>query len=41
MQRQNFIPKNKEKFWGKFNPICQFIKDKELKKKGFIKSKKP
>lgn len=38
IHKQNLKPKNKERFWGKFKPICQFNSEKELNKKGFNKS---
>lgn len=39
MQQQNFIPKIRERFWGKFKPICQFIILNELNKTVLKKSK--
>lgn len=39
MQKQNFIPKKRERFWGKFKPICQFMILNELNKTVLKKSK--
>lgn len=38
MQKQNLSPKKNDRFWGKFKPTCQLIKEKEERRKGFTES---